>query len=114
MIAIYLWMSGCVELALEQNFEVLAQINKNSEDSRMQKAIQLIIKVGPKYLNLTNISRKDPTVLMMYKSMLRDIVSLRSSEIAHLGAEVAFCARKAGDLATADQILSNIPHYFWY
>ena len=107
-------VSAMSELALEQNFEALAQANRDSDDSRVQKAIQLILTFAPKYLNLDNMSRKEESVLIRYKSMLKEISALRTSELAQLGAEVAFCARKAGDQKTADQIISSFPHYFWY
>lgn len=100
--------------ALEGDFESLVQINRSSDDIRIQKAIGLILRFGPKYLTLKNMSKKDLGMLVLYKSMLDKISSLRTSELAQLGAEVAFCARKAGDLETADKIISNFPHYFWY
>ncbi len=102
------------KFALEKDLGTLVQINRNSDDIRIQKAIELILRFGPKYLNLNNMSRKDSRMLVLYKAMLDKIFSLRTSELAQLGAEVAFCARKAGDLETADKILSNFPHYFWY
>lgn len=80
----------------------------------MQDVMVLIARFGPKYLKLGNMSLKDEAVLLSYLSMLEKIDSLKMSELVQLGAEVAFCARRAGDAKTANLIIDCFPPYFLY